>query len=202
MLTGRAWEDRDALPDLVARHTRGKHAPELSTVMTAVPEVSVPGAMLADSARKARYGVAYLRSICAQAGVAMKETSPDEDVIAVDCDVDFVEAPVRVQVKCTSNFTVGGKSASWPLEEGWLRKWEQSLVPVYFVLVIVKKDVNAWLDHPATSTVHRSAAFWRRIRPGELGSTIAIPKAQRLTVATLAQWHADLLESFTGGGAL
>lgn len=58
--------------------------------------------ILSVSARKARYGVAYLRSVCAQAGVGLSETSADEDVLAIDCDVKFAEGVVGVQVKCTS----------------------------------------------------------------------------------------------------
>jgi hypothetical protein len=52
---------------------------------SARPGLSVPCATLPDTGRRARYGVAYLRTICAQAGVGVKETSPDEDVLAVDC---------------------------------------------------------------------------------------------------------------------
>lgn len=42
-----------------------------------------------DNGRKARYGAAYFRAICAQAGVAFTEASIDEDVMAVDGSVDF-----------------------------------------------------------------------------------------------------------------
>jgi hypothetical protein len=49
------------------------------------PTVSHSEATLDSNRRKARYGVAYVRSICSQAGMPMNEGSPDEDVFAVDC---------------------------------------------------------------------------------------------------------------------
>ena len=164
-------------------------------------ELSVPAATLAPSTRKARYGVAYLRSICAQAGVGMKETPADEDVLAVDCSVEFAEAAVRVQVKCTSQFTIGGRSASWQLEDSWIRAWSNSRVPVYFVLVIVGDTIPDWLDHQHDGTHHRAAAFWRRLPPPPGASRVQVPKAQRLTADTLLQWHQDLVAVFTPGGA-
>ncbi|SOC47821.1 protein of unknown function [Blastococcus aggregatus] len=164
-------------------------------------ELSVPTATLLPSARKARYGVAYLRNVCAQAGVGMNETPADEDVLAVDCSVEFAEAPVRVQVKCTSQFTIAGRSASWPLEEGWVRAWSHHLVPVYFVLVIVGSDISCWLDHHAKGTSHRAAAFWRRLPPAVGETRLDVPKTQRLTADTLDIWRRDLLASFSGGGA-
>jgi hypothetical protein len=148
--------------------------------------------------RKARYGVAYVRSICAQAGVNLLEMSPDEDVLAVDCDIKFAEGNVSAQVKCTSRLTIRGRSASWPVEPEWVSKWQGSLLPVYFVLVIVPTDVAEWIKHdPAEGTFHRTAAYWRRIlRDERIGSRITIPKSQRFQASTLGLWYSDLLESF------
>lgn len=162
----------------------------------------VPSRTLSPNGRKARYGVSYVRNICAQAGFGLNETSPDEDVLATDCDVLFAEGNVRVQVKCTSGLALGGKTKSWRLKPTWLRKWEQSQLPVYFVLVVVPKDEPTWLEHPADGTVHRTAAFWQRIRAEELDGSISIPKAQRLTAATLNGWHSDLLAVFRPGGSV
>lgn len=151
--------------------------------------------------RRARYGVSYLRSVCAQAGVGFSETSPDEDVLAIDCEVAFAEGSVRVQVKCTSGLTLAGKTKSWRLKSAWLQKWHQSLVPVYFVLVVVPKNESAWLTHPADGTLHKSAAFWERVPSSVAATSISIPKSQRLTVDTLEVWHADFLASYTKVGA-
>ena len=50
---------------------------------------------LSTNGQRARYGVSYLRNICAQAGVGLNETPADEDVLAVDCDVVFPEGSVQ-----------------------------------------------------------------------------------------------------------
>ena len=62
-------------------------------------EQSDSAASLTANGRKARYGAAYLRAVCAQAGVLMSEGSMDEDVLAFDCTVGFPDGDVRVQVK-------------------------------------------------------------------------------------------------------
>jgi hypothetical protein len=165
------------------------------------PPASASGvwSTLSTNGQRARYGVSYLRNVCAQAGVGVNETSPDEDVLAVDCDVVFREAAVRVQVKCTSGLTLAGKTKSWKLKPEWLRKWDESLVPVYFVLVVVPKAEPAWLSHPDDGTMHATAAFWQRV-PRSSGKSLSIPKTQRLTADTLDAWHADLLASFAPAG--
>jgi hypothetical protein len=132
----------------------------------------------------------------------MTETEPDSDVLAVDCNVMFREADVRVQVKCTSQWTIGGKSLSYPVEEGWIRKWDESVVPVYFVVVVVPPDPDLWLSHDQVGTLHRTAAFWVRLVPGTVGTSLAVPKNQRLTKDTIQIWHNDLLALFKPGGGV
>lgn len=167
--------------------------------MTALTAPSI--STLNSNGQKARYGVSYLRNICAQAGVGLNENSPDEDVSAVDCEVEFAELPVRVQVKCTSGLSIGARSKSVPIEEKWIEKWRQSLVPVYLIVVIVPKNVADWLDHIDDGTMHRTAAFWERVDRGASLPSVKIPKNQRLTAATLSLWHNDLLAEFKPGGA-
>lgn len=155
---------------------------------------------LTPNGQRARYGMSYVRNICAQAGVGLTETSPDEDVLATDCEVEFKEASVRVQVKCTSGLTIGGKTKSYTLKPEWLRKWDESLVPIYFVIVVVPRREATWLDHQADGTYHRTAAFWQRV-PRSGAKSIYIPKTQRLTTDTLPIWRAELLAAFTPAGA-
>lgn len=156
-------------------------------------------ASLGDKGRKARYGVSYVRNVCAQAGVPFWEIEPDSDVLAVDCQAEFPESPVRIQVKCTSGKKIQGRSASWKLEEGWVRKWEASKIPVYFVLVIVPQKWETWLDHDPKGTYHATGAFWRRVDFGvALKSQLKIDKANRLTMQTLPIWHQDLVSVFSG----
>jgi hypothetical protein len=153
-------------------------------------------ATLTENGRKARFGVMYMRTICAQAGVGFNETSPDEDVLATDGDVIFREANVRVQIKCTSGLTLEGPSASWEVRPEWLRAWADSKLPLYFVIVIVPSDVSDWLHHGPEGTVQRAAAYWCRINTDEVARRIHVPKANRLTEATLTKWHADMMEVF------
>jgi hypothetical protein len=160
-----------------------------------------PSCTLSPNGQKARYGVSYVRNVCAQAGFGLSETPPDEDVLATDCDIQFAEGNVRVQVKCTSGLSLGGKTKSWRLKPEWLRKWDKSLLPVYFVLVVVPSKEPSWLEHRPDGTMHRTAAFWQRVRTEQLGNSISISKAQRLTAATLISWHRDLLAVFQPRGS-
>ncbi|OXM66195.1 MULTISPECIES: DUF4365 domain-containing protein [Amycolatopsis] len=154
-------------------------------------------ATLSDNAAKARYGVAYLRSLCSQAGVGFGETDPDEDVAAVDGEVKFFEANVRFQIKCTSKFKISGKSASWVIEPEWREKWNRSQVPVYLILVIIDPELRAdWLTHHEQGTLHRSAAFWTRVDKLDQHGSISVPKSNRLTVETFSTWHRELMACF------
>lgn len=164
------------------------------------PELSDAFVTLSPNGCKARYGVSYLQNICAQAGVGLVETRPDEDVLAVDCYVLFECAAVPVQVKCTSRVEVGENPPRWPVEERWLRTWSKHVHPVYFVLVVVDSDRPDWLQHHGKGTAHRAAAYWRRLRQEDQGSkSLTIPKRQRLRAETLATWHQELLAPYTPG---
>jgi hypothetical protein len=152
------------------------------------------------NARKARYGVSYLRNVCAQAGVGLTETEPGEDYLAVDCAVQYAELAVPVQVKCTSRLTIRGRTKSIPVDESWIAKWSGSLVPVYLLVVIVPNEVSKWLEHVDEGTMHRTAAFWKRVDHGVTLPSVQIPREQRLTVGTISLWHRDLLANFESSG--
>jgi len=153
---------------------------------------------LSQNGAKGRFGVSYVRSIVSQAGVGFTETSPDEDVLAIDATVDFAVAPARLQIKCTAGFSIGGKSATWQSDLYWREQWSQSLLPVYFVLVILDADDRPqWIKHHDAGTDHRAAAFWVRVNQTETGDKIRIPKSQRLTASVLGQWHQEVEACFT-----
>jgi hypothetical protein len=154
---------------------------------------------LNENACKARYGVAHFRALCSQAGLGFAETSPDEDTLAVDGEVQFDEASVRVQIKCTAQFKIRGNSASWPSEVHWRDAWSRSAVPVYFVLVLLDvSDRCLWLAHSSAGTMHHAAAFWVRVgREKDAARTIVVDKSQRLTTATFSTWARDLHLCFT-----
>lgn len=170
---------------------------DMSVIADTRTEVGLIGS-LGPNGSKARFGVAYLRAICSHAGVSFSETAIDEDVLAVDGEIGFAVCPARVQIKCTGRFKIkGGKTASWSAEESWWGKWHQSLIPVYFVLVVVDPDDQPlWLDHQLEGTFYRAAAFWVRVDQLPDRSRISIPKEQRLTAATLAVWAEEVRSCF------
>jgi len=136
--------------------------------------------------------------VCAQAGVGLSETSPDEDILAIDCAVEYPEAPVRVQVKCTSQLGLERSSFTVPIDDKWRSKWARSLFPGYLLLVVVPAEVEAWIEHLDTGTLHNTAAFWTRLPTEETTvRSISIPRAQRMTQETLGQWHHALIAAAT-----
>ncbi|MFJ6677463.1 DUF4365 domain-containing protein [Actinosynnema sp. NPDC091369] len=177
-------------------------------IMTDGASRSLNGVAILDANRaKSRFGIAYVRAVCSQAGAGFQEGSPDEDVLAIDGSIEFEMAPARVQVKCTGQFRIkGGSTATWPIEESWLRHWKRSGVPVYFILVIVDPDDQvSWLQHQDDATLHRAAAFWTRVDTLADGQNIVVPKSQRLTADTLQLWAEEVEASFVasrGGGVV
>ena len=152
------------------------------------------GSHFTDNGRKGRYGVAYLRSLAAHAGVGLQETSPDEDIDAVDVTVKFGRASAEVQIKCTSQFKVGVGSATLQLETGWIEKWTDSLVPVYVVLVKVPSVVGDWIDGKRSSTVHRTVAFGKRFDPTVHTTSMKFTRADRITAETLYDWRDEVYD--------
>jgi hypothetical protein len=161
------------------------------------------GSTLSPNARKGRYGIAYFQNVCAQFGVGFDETSPDEDVLAIDGTVQFPALPVRIQVKCTKKVFGSTGVMSWPVTEEWKAKWSKNFGPAYFVVVQVPNDVPGdWIDYNGAGiTTHRSTAYWARIDPASMGASITIPRTNRLTAESLASWNADLLSCFSEEGA-
>ncbi|WP_455354430.1 DUF4365 domain-containing protein [Streptomyces sp. SYSU K217416] len=154
-------------------------------------------ATLDPRAAKGRFGVAYVKSIFSQAAVGFNETAPDEDAIAIDGSLEFAIAAARIQIKCSSQFKIAGKSATWDSELHWRESWEISKLPVYFVLVILDyKDPLSWIHHHAAGTDHKAAAFWVRVNGATPSDKIVVPKTQRLTAATLERWEKEVNSCF------
>lgn len=156
-----------------------------------------------DSARKARYGVAYLRSICSQFGAGFTEPSPDEDLYALDGHVQLGPVQAGVQIKCTSkSFTsTGDPHISWPLKPGWYQKWKQSLSPVYLVVVVVPDSPQDWINYDVDhQTLHATAAYWTEIDRTLTSepSSITVSKASRLSPDSLITWRSNLMKGFGG----
>ncbi|WP_417562907.1 DUF4365 domain-containing protein [Microbacterium sp.] len=157
-----------------------------------------------DNGRRGRYGVAYLRSLAAHAGVGFAENSPDEDVDAVDATLKFGRASAEVQVKCTGTFKVGSGPATLQLEPAWIEKWSSSFTPVYVVLVKVPSVVSDWIDGRPSTTVHRTVAFGKRFDPAAHSESLKFTRADLLTSEMLYDWRDEVYrfhEVGTGGAA-
>ncbi|MDU8995272.1 DUF4365 domain-containing protein [Streptomyces mirabilis] len=176
--------------------------PGRARIPTPRPDDTNPAVtVLGDKASKARFGVSYVRAIFSQAGFPFKETSPDEDAMAIDGDVDFLAASARIQIKCSSQFRISGRgpaTATWPAEVHWRDRWNKCKVPVYFILVILEHDDRyQWIDHHTAGTDQQAAAFWVRVDSIGPKENVVVPKSQRLTIATLSQWAEEVEECFS-----
>jgi len=154
-----------------------------------------------DNGRRGRYGVAYLRALCAHAGVGFTETSPDEDIDAIDATLKFGRASAEVQVKCTGTFKVGTGAATLPLEPAWVAKWASAYHPIFVVLVKVPTVIPDWIESTPVSTNHRTVAFGMRFDRTLHITSMKFTQADQLTAETLYDWRDevyDFYESFAG----
>lgn len=150
--------------------------------------------------RQSRYGVAYLRAVCAQFGVGVDEVSADEDFNAMDATIALGPVDTRVQVKCTTRrFTTHGQHITLPIKERWAEKWRENIVPAYLLLVQVGHDPGEWIDYDVHyETNHYTSAYWVRVDqlPLPTPPSIQIPFANRFTPETIRDWNAELYRGF------
>lgn len=142
-----------------------------------------------DNGRRARYGAAYVRALCAHAGAGFTETSIDEDVMAVDASIDFARMPVRVQIKCTSQFKVSGSKLSLPLEAGWTDKWAESDTPVFVVVIKVPPLLPDWLSFDSAFTRHNTVAYGRRFDPAKDSGGMSFDATHHLSSESIYEWR-------------
>ncbi|MCS0644978.1 DUF4365 domain-containing protein [Curtobacterium flaccumfaciens] len=158
---------------------------------------NVQAAILSATTRQGRYGVVYLRAIAAQAGCGFKENDPDEDAIAVDCDIQMRAAPIRVQVKTTYiEDMFGTDDIVHYAKPHWIDSWRDSALPVYYLVVVVRQQSSDWIEYPATGTLLADTrAYWTRVDNHDFSSStrIEIPRSNELGSTTMTQWNDDLL---------
>lgn len=153
---------------------------------------------MTDNGRRARYGAAYVQALCAAAGAGFKETSIDEDIMAVDASVSFPRMDVRVQIKCTSKFKVGGTQLTLPLRPDWVAKWTESDTPVFVVVVKVPASVPGWLTFDPAYTRHETVAFGRRFEAAADTASMLFTASHRLTTESIYDWR-DLAYDLADG---
>lgn len=167
-------------------------------------DVLLPHQALDSKGRKARYGMAYLEAVSFQAGVPVTPTGQDQDVLGVDCTLEFPQAPVRVQIKCTARqLARTTDTLSYNIGENVFIKWRRNTYPVYLVVVIVPSDVPAhWADFDTDDqTLSRSAAYWAEVDRSRQSPpwSVSIHRENRLTPETLRMWHRDAFGGGFGG---
>lgn len=165
-------------------------------MMNCVVGIQTPS--LGQNAAKGRFGVTYMRAICNQASVGFNETPPDEDTLAIDGILVFSDVRVGVQIKCTGQFKIpGNRTITWKTEPGWRTKWNASMDPVYFVVVVLDPDEqHNWLKHHDGGTLLSAAAFWVRVDRSSEDGDVVVPKSQRLTAETLSLWRDEALQGY------
>lgn len=159
---------------------------------------------LSSNTAQGRYGVAYLRALAAHAEFGFDETSPDEDVRAIDAHVNYSAGNIYVQVKTTyqHDLDMSKESFLYPVKSLWKEKWDQQLLPKYLVVVVVPRELSQRVEHQSNGTLLKdTAAFWVRIDANAFHSPlqIRVPKAQRVTQETFRVWENDLLMCFCSG---
>src|SRR4051812_2064570 len=101
-----------------------------------------------------RYGVAYVRKVCAHAHIGFDETSPDEDVLALDGQINFSATPVRVQIKTTTQWSLTSARGELllPIQADWARKWRAQINPTFLIAVLLAKDIDSWSAYESSET--------------------------------------------------
>ena len=118
--------------------------------------------------------------------------------MAIDGTVDFARMPVRVQIKCTSQFSVAGSKLTLQLEPSWVKKWTASDTPVFVVVVKVPSDVPGWLDYDVAFTRHNTVAFGRRFVAATDLTAMVFTSSDRLTGESVYDWR-DLAYDIADG---
>lgn len=162
----------------------------------AVPDFGKGRASLNE--RKGRYGVAYLKTLCAQAGYGLNESAPGEDWFAIDCHLAARPGVIRLQVKCTTRKFAGKDEVlTWPVKPHWRDVWSANVTTIYFIVVQVSSDAcSNWVEHTPLRTSHKATAYWVGIDPKNIPTTLRVAKSSRLTAETFSEWESALLAGY------
>lgn len=151
-----------------------------------------------------RFGVAYVRNVCAHAHIGFSETSPTEDALALDGTLDFDSVGIRIQVKATTKWqlTSRAKTLVFPIEPEWREKWLKQRNPAFIVVILVSKEIPAWISHGTGSTRLAAYALWARIDKIDPNATsVTLSKSQRFTASTLGEWAQMIDALYSANGA-
>lgn len=155
------------------------------------------------SAAVGRYAVAYVRKVCAQAHTGFVETSPGEDVLAVDGVIQYPSIDLRVQIKGSTQPSLAPQSGtlSLAIEDKLRAKWRRNGPPAYLIYVLIEEDVKAWFEYEPTNTLAGAYALWSRI--DDLPSTathVEFDRTRRFTADAVGAWYEGVYVTSYGGG--
>lgn len=157
--------------------------------------------------------VSYITQLTADAGVNFQEHR--KDYMGVDGAVEFFEAPLRIQLKSTTQSEMWADSFEFYLREGWLEKWKHSLVPVVLVLLVInsKTDTNGarlpFVKHGCDDYQVNGRGYW--VRVDELaknhdfekskGLSITLNSTHRIDEQSVIEWYELATSMFREGSA-
>ncbi|MGW0879977.1 DUF4365 domain-containing protein [Streptomyces sp. NPDC002671] len=136
--------------------------------------------------------LAYLLAVSTQANATIASWNVDKD--GVDATLKRDHRLVELQMKCTFDprLLADGSTRTFPLDIETYDKLRgpYRTAPGYLGLVVVPRDVSAWLTHSPESVLIKCAGFYAQIQDqpearGNATKTIHLPETQRLDVAGL-----------------
>lgn len=149
---------------------------------------------LGSNAAKSLFSQGYLQLIASEARTTVMFTQQDQDINAIDAQLDFLEAPLRVQLKCTSSLTITDRGLRFQLKKEWIRKWRRSPLPVYLLVIVLGRDTD-WIRHEPPMTIADATAYWARVDTIDPNTpSILISPDNTVDNTTIASWFDDFVE--------
>lgn len=158
---------------------------------------------LPSTARKAVFGVVYLRAVAAVAGYTV--SVPEVDYDSVDVTLNSKEGKrnrLEFQVKCSAQPAPVGVDLAYRLKR---KNYEDlridSVIPRFLLVVIVPDDITQWMRQSERRMNLRRCGFWCSLRgaqdlpnPDSSSITVRLPRTNLLTPEALR----DLMERGIG----
>jgi hypothetical protein len=153
----------------------------------------------AESWQKEQFSVAFLHALATRFGYTVAQWRPDKD--GVDGTLRCCGLMVDLQLKCTSSPLTYSDGFKYVLDKKTydkLRCADRS-APGYLALMVVPKDVQAWILHKPKHLLIACQAYWSCLQDmsdeasGDT-KTIYLPSIQTLDGSALASMFAFSLE--------
>ena len=154
---------------------------------------------MTENEQKQQLSIAYVHAVAASAGYACQPTIADDDSVDVTIAAQgrvhqqsVLRSPkLEVQLKASSQNVLRKDGVAFPLP---VKNYEdlrsETMVPRLLVVFLLPDDPKEWLKQTEEQMITKRCAYWCSL----LGSpdtknkssvTVHLPRAQRLTVASL-----------------